>query len=169
MPRIYIAGPLFSEAELRYNLELDQFLVCLGFETFLPQRDGYRLSDLLEDGMTKSDALRVIFNRDLAEIQNCDILILIMDGRVPDEGACVELGYAYASMKECVGIKTDTRSLLSGLDNPLIIGALRNRIACNFQELGKHLRDIASKLTNVSMNYESVSADLINNSPRLDS
>ncbi len=166
MPRIYIAGPLFSEAELRYNLELDEFLLNLGFETFLPQRDGYKLSDLLAEGMTKSEALRVIFDKDVEEIKNCDIVILIMDGRVPDEGACVEIGYAYALMKECVGIKTDSRSLLSGLDNPLIIGALHNRIASNYQELEGYLLGIANKSTNISECCETMSEEIINNKPQ---
>jgi len=37
---IYLAGPLFSEAERRFNLELTQRLEALGFDIFLPQRDG---------------------------------------------------------------------------------------------------------------------------------
>ena len=32
----------------------------------------------------------------MSAIKNCDILIFFLDGRVPDEGACVELGMAYA-------------------------------------------------------------------------
>jgi len=34
---IYLAGPLFSEAERRFNLTLTQKLEALGFEVFLPQ------------------------------------------------------------------------------------------------------------------------------------
>jgi hypothetical protein len=37
---IYLAGPLFSEAERRFNLRLTQRLEALGFEVFLPQRAG---------------------------------------------------------------------------------------------------------------------------------
>ena len=52
-----------------------------------------------------------------------DIVVMVLDGRVPDEGACVELGMAYAAGKRCYGLKTDTRSLESNLDlNPLIAG-----------------------------------------------
>ena len=50
-----------------------------------------------------------------------DILFINLDGRVPDEGACVELGIAYASGKRCYGAKTDTRALELDMDlNPLI-------------------------------------------------
>ena len=38
--QIYLAGPLFSEAERRFNLRLTHRLEALGFEVFLPQRDG---------------------------------------------------------------------------------------------------------------------------------
>ena len=37
---IYLAGPLLSEAERRFNLGLTQRLEALGFDVFLPQRDG---------------------------------------------------------------------------------------------------------------------------------
>lgn len=139
MIRIYIAGPLFSEAERQYNKYLSDFLENFGFETFLPQRDGHKLSDLLANGTTKSAAMNKIFNHDINELKKADVVIFVMDGRVPDEGACVEIGYAYAIGKECIGLKTDPRSLMSDLDNPMILGALRDRIARNLKELGDFL------------------------------
>ena len=36
---------------------------------------------------------------------------MVLDGRIPDEGACVELGIAYANGKRCYGVKTDARSV----------------------------------------------------------
>ena len=135
MKRIYIASPLFSQAEKNFNDYLSKFLEDMGFETFLPQRDGYNLSELLSDYTSKSFALKKIFELDISEIKTSDIVVFIMDGRVPDEGACVEIGYAYALGKECIGLKTDSRALMSDLDNPLIIGTLKDRIARNFKEL----------------------------------
>lgn len=141
-PKIYIAGPLFSESELRYNESLDDYLVGLGFQTFLPQRDGYKLSELLDKGHSIDAAVGQIFDRDIKEIQESDIVVFILDGRVPDEGACVEVGYAYAIGKDCIGLKTDTRALMYNLINPLIVGALKNRIANSFHELGIILTQI---------------------------
>ena len=142
--RIYIAGPLFAKAELEFNERLDKFLRDLGFTTFLPQRDGYKLIDLLRNKTSKTEAIKLIFEKDINEIKKSDILILIMDGRVPDEGASVELGAAYVLGKECIGLKTDVRSLLDGMDNPLITGALHARIARNFEELRMHLEELKS-------------------------
>jgi nucleoside 2-deoxyribosyltransferase len=42
---IYLAGPLFSEAERCFNLGLSQRLESLGFDVFLPQRDGSNATD----------------------------------------------------------------------------------------------------------------------------
>lgn len=149
MTRIYIAGPLFSKAERQYNEYLREYLENLGFETFLPQRDGHKLSELLANGTAKSFAIEKIFKRDINELQKSDIVIFVMDGRVPDEGACVEIGYAYAIGKECVGLKTVPRTLMSDVDNPLIMGALKYRIARTLKELEDFLIQIKEKKADV--------------------
>ena len=106
----------------------------------MPQEDGHLLSELIEKGFEKDDAIQMIFQKDVEKIKECDIIIFIMDGRVPDEGACVEIGLAYAYNKECFGLKTDSRSLMGDMDNPLIIGALKGRIAKSFPELKSLLK-----------------------------
>jgi nucleoside 2-deoxyribosyltransferase len=72
-------------------------------------------------------------------IERCDILVIIMDGRSIDEDASFELGYALALAKVCVGLKTDSRTLLSFGDNPMIEVALRH-ICRDEQELLDWLR-----------------------------
>jgi len=133
--KLYIAGPLFSHAELEFNEKIDIFLRNLGFETFLPQRDGYLLADLLDQYSNKQEAIDTIFYKDVEEIKNCDAVLFVLDGRVPDEGACVEVGLAYAFDKECIGFKSDSRSLMGDMDNPLLVGVLKGRIAKSFSEL----------------------------------
>lgn len=135
--RVYIAGPLFSKGELDFNEKVDSLLKELGYNTFLPQRDGHLLSRLIEDGISKQKAIDKIFGLDVDEIKNSDTLLIILDGRVPDEGACVELGIAYALNKNCVGLKTDSRFLMDNMDNPLILGAIKGRLAKSIEELKK--------------------------------
>ena len=77
---------------------------------------------------------------DAEKIKDSDIIVFVMDGRVPDEGAYVEIGLAYAYDKECFGLKTDSRSLIGDMDNPLIVGALKGRIARSFNELESLLK-----------------------------
>ena len=127
-PNVYLAGPLFSANERRWSASLRSKLdeLC---DVYLPQEDGALLVDLVSEGMQVGRAKSVIFKRDLEAIERCDILLLVMDGRVIDEGDCFELGYAYCRGKICVGLKTDVRSLLPIGDNPMIECALRGVFA----------------------------------------
>lgn len=137
--RIYIAGPLFCQSELDFNLKVNDYLEDLGFITFLPQRDGHLLEELINNGEPKYSAIKKIFEKDVDEIKRSDVLLFIIDGRVPDEGACVELGIAFTSNIKCIGLKTDSRYLMDNLDNPLILGALEGRVANSISELKKYL------------------------------
>jgi len=65
-----------------------------------------------------------------------------MDGRVPDEGACVEIGIGYALGKEYIGLKTDVKGAFGGGDNPMVLGALKFRVAGSLEEVGEMLGGI---------------------------
>ena len=124
--RIYFAGPLFSEAEREYNLAIVEILESYGYVVFLPQRDGFLAPEL--ENLTEAEKTEKIFSKDRDEVLAADILFMVLDGRVPDEGACVELGIAYASGKRCYGIKSDSRSVELDMDlNPMISGCF-NRL-----------------------------------------
>lgn len=123
---LYLAAPLFSGSEKARNVALRNALMPY-VEVYLPQEDGALLVDLVREGMPVDVAKRVIFEHDLAAINQCDILALVMDGRSIDEGGCFELGYAFSIGKICVGIKNDPRTLLTIGDNPMIECALRVR------------------------------------------
>lgn len=92
---IYLAGPLFNDAEKAFNAQLTERLESLGFEVFLPQRDGFELNDphVQLDPEARASA---IFDLDTRKVLEADILLFVLDGRVPDEGAAFELGLAYA-------------------------------------------------------------------------
>lgn len=119
MKKIYVAGPMFSQAELVFNEEVALALERKGFEVFLPQRSGYKMIELMQR-MTACEARRLIFDKDYSEIKKANIIVIILDGRVIDEGACVELGLGYALGKLCYGLKTDPRTMMNGQINPMI-------------------------------------------------
>ena len=127
---VYFAGPLFSQAEKEYNLKLAKLLEDHGYKVFLPQRDGFEAALLV--GKSEDELTKMIFEKDVSEILKADIVFMVLDGRVPDEGACVELGIAYANNKRCYGVKTDTRAAEMHLDlNPMIAGCFK-KIFKNF-------------------------------------
>ena len=121
--KVYIAGPLFNDGERAFNLKVDTVIRGCGHETYLPQRDGGVVAEMPEfvEGLPKET---YVFRKDLENLKGCDLFLLLMDGRVPDEGACVALGYCLAHGKRCVGYKTDSRSGYDGKDNIMITGAL---------------------------------------------
>jgi len=124
---IYFAGPLFSEAERRFNLALTQRLEALGYEVFLPQRDGAERDRPTYDAMTPEERRQAMFRLDRSRILDSDVFLFVLDGRVPDEGACVELGIAHCQKylqngeKLLLGLHTDTRSAFVGARlNPMV-------------------------------------------------
>lgn len=129
---IYFAAPLFCEAERRFNRQLTDRLEAAGFEVFLPQRDGLEEDRTPPDPLTQSERRRAIFELDTTKILACDIFLFVLDGRVPDEGACVELGIAYAQQrlhqpaKRLIGLYTDRRAAFLGAPfNPMVAGPLQ--------------------------------------------
>jgi nucleoside 2-deoxyribosyltransferase len=129
---IYFAAPLFCKAEQAFNMKLTEKLEELGFTVFLPQRDGVEISVLPDSEMAVEELRQSIFAIDRDKVLEADIFLFVLDGRVPDDGACVELGIAYAQKyllerdKLIIGLHTDMRGAFAFLDtklNPIILGS----------------------------------------------
>jgi len=118
--KLYFAGPLFCNAEKEFNEKLTAKIEMLGIEVFLPQRDGIEKDKEPYNVMSKEDRRKAIFELDEQKIEESDIFLFVLDGRVPDEGACVELGIAHAhrkykkGMKKILGLMTDIRTSYTG-------------------------------------------------------
>ena len=126
-------------------MEITAVLEEYGYEVFLPQRDGIEAAQL--EGKSEEELIQMIFDLDSSEVKKADILFMNLDGRVPDEGACVELGIAFGSGKRCYGFKTDTRSIELSLDlNPMISGCMI-KIFKNYDggELIREIREYLSE------------------------
>lgn len=75
-----------------------------------------------------------IFKEDVEAIETSDGILCLLDGRVPDEGMCVELGIAYALGKQCIGYRTDSRVSESEGMNIILEGCLE-KVFTNKKEL----------------------------------
>ena len=129
--RVYFAGPLFSEAERAFNLSLAEKLEARGYEVYLPQRDGVESKKPPYNKMSNDELQKTIFETDRDNVLQADIFLFVLDGRVPDEGACVELGLAYGHKhllqqdKLLIGLHTDMRGAFpDGKLNAMINSAL---------------------------------------------
>lgn len=125
--KVYFAAPLFNVAERIFNLKLTTRLETRGYKVFLPQRDGAEKNKSPYNTMAKEERRHVMFSLDRDKIFEADIFLFILDGRVPDEGACVELGIAYTQKyltqhtKKLIGLQTDSRAAFLGAKlNPMI-------------------------------------------------
>ncbi len=128
-PRVYLAGPLFSDAERAFNANLATELEKWA-DVYLPQRDGGLMSEMVQDGVHPRLASHRVFQLDMEAIRDVDYLIAILDGRTIDEGVAFELGTAFAQSKRCIGLQTDSRRLAPWGNNPMVTGALDTVFTC---------------------------------------
>jgi nucleoside 2-deoxyribosyltransferase len=100
---VYLAAPLFSEAERAYNLSVAVHLRNNFFKVYLPQEAG-------DDSPTRNKEEQVrIFTENLKALKNADIIVAIIDGADADSGTAWEMGYAYAHGKPVIALRTDFR------------------------------------------------------------
>jgi nucleoside 2-deoxyribosyltransferase len=102
--KIYIAGPLFTLAERRFNQELGSAIQELAKDitVVIPQYETGKMSGL-------PNFVEKAFRFCLQSVDECNAIVGILDGADADSGTCVELGYAYARGKPIIGIRTDIR------------------------------------------------------------
>lgn len=129
--KIFLAAPLFSEAERDFNAKVAAGLRREGFEVWLAQEQQF-----IETG--SAEEKRSIFNHDIEALSKCDFVVAILDGLDVEAGVAFEMGYARALGKPIVGLKTDYRtfskmeSINLMLEVPLIrlCNSLNEVIAC---------------------------------------
>jgi len=100
MMRLYLAGPLFTQAERDWNQVLASALTLRGHSVFLPQ------AEIL--GLASLDA-HAIFKSDLNGVRSADAIVAILDGADADSGTCFECGLAFALGIPIVAVRTDFR------------------------------------------------------------
>ncbi len=101
--KVYLAAPLFSEAEKAYNLQVCDLLKRHFFEVYLPQTVGD------DTACRESSAHRMIYEKHLQALDRADIVVAIIDGADADSGTAWEMGYALALGLPVVALRTDFR------------------------------------------------------------
>ncbi len=101
--RVYLAAPLFSEAERRFNVWLAGVLRDHFFEVFLPQETGD------DSGARSRTEQERIFSVNRASIERADFVVAVVDGSDADSGTAWEMGYAFARNIPVIAYRTDFR------------------------------------------------------------
>jgi len=101
--RVYLAAPLFSEAERSFNASVARFLARHLFAVHLPQEIG-------DDSDTRGNREQErLFALNRQALEQSDFIVAIIDGADSDSGTAWEMGYAFAQGKPVIALRTDFR------------------------------------------------------------
>ena len=101
--KLYMAGGLFTSAEVEFNRVLAEQLKLRGYTVFLPQDFEANHPEVGFDPVA-------IFENDVGGVDGCDVVVANMDGADQDSGTCWEVGYGYAKGKQVLLYRTDIRA-----------------------------------------------------------
>jgi len=129
MKKLFVAAPLFSEAERDFDKKIVELAESLGFLVFWAIKD--------VKGLPKEER----FKKTTRAIDECNLMVAVLDGADVDSGTAWEISRAYASKKPIIGIRTDFRTLgKEGIVNQMIESSLTKLIK-DFNELKEILNE----------------------------
>lgn len=104
--RIYWAAALFTTAERMFNVAMANAILgyASGTTIRLPQEE-----------LPSQD----IYDQNMADLINCDMVIAVVDGPDTDSGTAFEVGYAVAMNKKVWLVRTDFRMGGDAEDSPI--------------------------------------------------
>lgn len=113
--KIYLAGPLFSEAERNWDAMLKEQIEsqasALGKEVDVVWPYQFITAEEIE--RLGGEAHREIFRRCMTALLDTDIVVANLDGTQVDDGTAWEIGFFFRNKSEnskIIGIRTDFRS-----------------------------------------------------------
>lgn len=170
MKKVYCAGPLFHKWEQHEMSEISRVLEEKSYSTFLPHRDGLEfallrpiMENLGAEISTADNILqRAIFCLDIYQlICRADAVVANLNGRVPDEGTVVEASLAWLSSKALVLYKTDSRTILSGTDHPMLMGLGNFHTVDNVEDIPKAIENQLRSMSKVKLKLNKEIEDVL--------
>ncbi len=104
--KIYLAAPLFSDAERAFNAVLRDLLTGGGYSVYLPQETG--------EGLGGPGRDRALFESHIAALDGAGCVVAVCDGADTDSGTAWEMGYAAAKGIPVIALSTDRRGPWAG-------------------------------------------------------
>ena len=97
--KVYLSGPLFSLAEIEWGRQIKAGIIeCLGDKV-----------EVIWPHEIAAGSPREVFQSNLRALNECWLMVAILDGPQVDDGTAWEIGYHYARGGKIVGIRTDFR------------------------------------------------------------
>jgi hypothetical protein len=148
--RLYVAGPLFSEAERAWLDSLAARLRAEGFDCFVPHENFPELADVTVEN---------VYAVDTEGLRSANALVAWLDGPMVDDGTACEIGMFSELVRSggdryrgIVGIVTDLRlerrrdqEVVGGGMNLFVVGAIEScgRLVHTVDAAVGALRDLA--------------------------
>jgi Nucleoside 2-deoxyribosyltransferase len=147
--RLYVAGPLFSEAERAWLDSLAVRLRAEGFDCFVPHEKFPQLADV---------SVESVYAVDTGGLRSANVLVAWLDGPMVDDGTACEIGMFAELVRSggeqyrgIVAISTDLRlerrrdqDVVGGGMNLFVAGAIEScgRIVHSVDDVATALRDL---------------------------
>jgi nucleoside 2-deoxyribosyltransferase len=146
--RLYVAGPLFSEAERAWLDALAARLRGEGFDCFVPHENFPELADV---------TVANVYAVDTGGLRSANALVAWLDGPIVDDGTACEIGMfaelvrSSSEYRGIVGIVTDLRlerrrdqEVVGGGMNLFVVGAIEScgRLVHTVDEVVTALREL---------------------------
>jgi nucleoside 2-deoxyribosyltransferase len=140
--RVYVAGPLFSEAERSWLDALALRLREEGFDCFVPHEHFDEAPEPTSEAIYRIDA---------NGLRSCDALVAWLDGPMVDDGTACEIGMfaercAAGSARGIVGIATDLR-LERRRERDVVGGGMNLFVAGAVESCGSIVHDVDAAVT----------------------
>ncbi|KPV61667.1 MAG: Nucleoside 2-deoxyribosyltransferase [Candidatus Bathyarchaeota archaeon BA2] len=133
--KVFLAAPLFSEAERDFNSKVAKRLRDKGFEVWLAQDFPF-----IHEGTSKEK--KKIYEEDISALKACDVVVAVLDGVTVDSGVAFEMGYAIAIGKPVMGLKTDHRAFSKMEDVNLMLEVPLIKLCNTIEEVLTELKSI---------------------------
>jgi len=149
--RLYLAGPLFSEAERAWLDALAEQLRAEGHDCFLPHEKFYELADV---------TIEEVYRVDAGGVRSAEALVAWLDGPSVDDGTACEIGMFAELVRSggeqyrgIVAIATDLRlerrrqqRVVGGGMNLFVVGAIEScgTIVHSIEEVVSALNELSS-------------------------
>lgn len=97
--RIYLSGPIFSQAEIEWARQVKGLI----------EKSFASRAEVIWPHEIASGPREGIFRENMRALDQCQIVVAILEGPQVDDGTAWEVGYHYARGGKVLGIRTDFR------------------------------------------------------------
>lgn len=136
--RIYLTSPFFNtQQRIRMRVILN-LLRDSGYEVYAP------FEHKIEDGehLSNDEWGASVFEMDVEELDECDIVVAICDGYTGDTGTAWEVGYAYSRGKEiyacCLANKIQSLMLMNSIEGSFLYEEVIKNAQINLEDYLGH-------------------------------